>query len=160
MYICVCNTVRNAMYRDYPTWQTGTVVEYSVSFYSRSLKPVPGVCLVTDKDPHGWNVLLVIINVFYSFTVFFTSFPIFLHAALTCRSNNPVLLSFIQSQTPHLSKVLVQRLIISTIAACPDLLLPYMRALPFSLEPRLSSKWVNSVEFIVKVRSVSGLGLV
>lgn len=53
VYICVCNTVHNAMYRDYPTWQTGTVVEYSVSFYSRSLKPVPGVCLVTDKDPHG-----------------------------------------------------------------------------------------------------------
>ena len=53
VYICVCNTVRNAMYKGYPTWQTGTVVEYSVSFYSRSLKPVPGVCLVTDKDPHG-----------------------------------------------------------------------------------------------------------
>ena len=74
-----------------------------------------------------------------------------MHTLHTCRSNNPVLLSFIQSLTLHLDKPLVQRLIISTVAACPDLLLPYMRTLPFSLEPRLSSKWVNSVDFIVKV---------
>ena len=74
---------------------------------------------------------------------------------LTClplyRTNNPTLLSFIQSLSAHYADRRIRHLIITIVSGCPDLLVPFAKCLSFVPEPRLALKWITMVEFILEV---------
>ena len=68
------------------------------------------------------------------------------------RTNNPVLLQLLLSLSGSVTDPLVQELTTRTISSCPDLLLSYLRSLSASFEPKASSKWLASVDFLIKVQ--------
>jgi hypothetical protein len=69
----------------------------------------------------------------------------------SCRTNNPVLLSFVLSLSTHLEQKLVALLVIKILCTCPDLLLPFLKSFPHSFEPRPAKKYVVAMEFVLKV---------
>ena len=68
------------------------------------------------------------------------------------RSNNPVILHFLLSLTGSLGCPVVQELTTKALAACPDMLLPYFKALALNFDPQPAAQWMESTEFLIKVR--------
>ena len=68
------------------------------------------------------------------------------------RSNNPVILHFLLFLAGSLSCPLVQELTTKALAACPDVLLPYFKALTLNFDPQPTAQWMESTEFMIKVR--------
>ena len=44
-----------------------------------------------------------------------------------------------------------QQIVLATLKACPDLVISYLNGLSCTFEPKLSSKWISNVEFILQV---------
>ena len=69
-----------------------------------------------------------------------------------CRSNNPTLLQFLLSlKNANEDNSHEQQIVMAALRACPDLVISYLNGLSYTFEPRLSSKWIINVEFILKV---------
>ena len=69
------------------------------------------------------------------------------------RTNNPVLLRFLQKHTSLLSDVLVQELVIEVLCCCQDLINPFLSGfLGGPHELRLSMSWVANMNLVTKVR--------
>lgn len=69
-----------------------------------------------------------------------------------CRSNNPTLLQFLLSlKDANEENSHQQQIVLATLKACPDLVISYLNGLSYAFEPKLSSKWISNVEYILQV---------
>ena len=48
-----------------------------------------------------------------------------------------------------------QLIVLATLKACPDLVISYLNGLSYTFEPKLSSKWISNVEFILQVSTTT-----
>eukprot|EP00794_Sanderia_malayensis_P000250 gene250-869_t len=73
---------------------------------------------------------------------------------LTERSSNPVLLKFLRLlQKTAKSDMKMQHLISQTLASSHDLILPLISTLGINLEPRMSSPWLQNINFLTRIWS-------
>lgn len=70
------------------------------------------------------------------------------------RSNNPVLLRFLQNLSSVASDVFAQELVIKVVCCCQDVLSPFLSGLVATYEPRLSMPWVSNMNLVTKVRKI------
>ncbi|XP_048577840.1 nucleolar pre-ribosomal-associated protein 1 isoform X2 [Nematostella vectensis] len=70
---------------------------------------------------------------------------------LAKRSNNPMLLQFLQSLPKTLSGQHTQDLVVKILTCCPDLVNPYLSSMSITYEPRLSLPWITNMRFLVKL---------
>lgn len=69
-----------------------------------------------------------------------------------CRSNNPTLLQLLLSlKDANEDNSHHQQIVLATLKACPDLVISYLNGVSYTFEPKLSSKWILNVEFILQV---------
>jgi len=68
------------------------------------------------------------------------------------RSNNPVLLKFLQNLTSVTTDVLIQELVITVLSCCQDLVTPFLSSMSATYEPRLSMPWIANMNLVTKVR--------
>ncbi|XP_068755165.1 nucleolar pre-ribosomal-associated protein 1-like isoform X2 [Montipora capricornis] len=71
--------------------------------------------------------------------------------AFATRSNNPVLLRFLQKLSSMTSDVLVQELVTKVLSCCHDLVNPFLWGLSAACEPRLSMFWVANINLVIKI---------
>ena len=69
------------------------------------------------------------------------------------RSNNPVLLRFLQTLSSATTDVLVQELVITVLCCCQDVVRPFLSSLTATYEPRLSMHWIANMNLLTKVRN-------
>ena len=69
------------------------------------------------------------------------------------RSNNPVLLRFLQTLSSATTDVLVQELVITVLCCCHDVVRPFLSSLMATYEPRLSMHWIANMNLLTKVRN-------
>jgi hypothetical protein len=67
------------------------------------------------------------------------------------RTNNPVLLHFIERLPAPWSDPLLSDLVVNIVTACPDLVHPYFGQSSLTLEPRDSQPWFSLVQFLLQV---------
>ncbi|KAJ7389927.1 nucleolar pre-ribosomal-associated protein 1 [Desmophyllum pertusum] len=72
--------------------------------------------------------------------------------AFAMRSNNPVLLKFLQSLSSVMTDVLIQDLVITVLCCCQDVTKPFLSSLTVTYEPRLSMPWITNMNLLTKVR--------
>ncbi|XP_022797243.1 uncharacterized protein LOC111335571 [Stylophora pistillata] len=71
--------------------------------------------------------------------------------AFSTRSNNPVLLRFLQTLSSETTDVLVQELVITVLCCCHDVVRPFLSSLTATYEPRLSMQWIANMNLLTKV---------
>ena len=67
------------------------------------------------------------------------------------RTNNPALLHLLLSLSSSLDNLLAQQFIIKCIVISPDLLLPYLKNVSFSYDPKTSPNWIVVMKFVTLV---------
>ncbi|XP_053396917.1 nucleolar pre-ribosomal-associated protein 1-like isoform X2 [Mercenaria mercenaria] len=75
---------------------------------------------------------------------------------LSGRSQNHLMTRFLGYLSGRLSHVLVQKLVIGILTACPDQLQYFLPHITDSLVPRETAKWINTMNFLMKVYSSLG----
>ena len=69
-----------------------------------------------------------------------------------CRSNNPTLLQLLLSlKDANEDNSHHQQIVLATLKACPDLVISYLNGVSYTFEPKLSSKWMSNIDFILQV---------
>ncbi|WAR08743.1 NPA1P-like protein, partial [Mya arenaria] len=70
---------------------------------------------------------------------------------LSGRNQNHLMTAVLSSLLPHCNQSVVCSLVTDILTACPDQLHRFMQSLAPTLSPREASKWVTSLNFLVKV---------
>ncbi|KAL4233774.1 nucleolar pre-ribosomal-associated protein 1 [Mactra antiquata] len=67
------------------------------------------------------------------------------------RSQNRLMTSLLRSLSGQLSHILVEKLVVSILTACPDQLQYFLPNILHSLSPREATKWISTMNFLMKV---------
>ncbi|CAC5395758.1 URB1 [Mytilus coruscus] len=66
---------------------------------------------------------------------------------------NHVITAFLTSLTKVIETPLIQELVVDSLVACPDQLQYYLPSLHSSVTPRVSKKWITTMDFLMKIYS-------
>ncbi|VDI22213.1 nucleolar pre-ribosomal-associated protein 1 [Mytilus galloprovincialis] len=69
------------------------------------------------------------------------------------KSQNHVITAFLTSLTKVIETPLIQELVVASLVASPDQLQYYLPSLHSSVTPRVSKKWITTMDFLMKIYS-------